>query len=77
MRDFRLKQFQLCLICTLHQYFLSGFESVGFLVQMNKFQIYLQNGGHYGHLGFPIGMMLAIVSTGSKFRVSWHFGSVE
>ena len=40
--------------------FLPSFESTGLLVQEKKRKIDFQDGGHGGHLGFPIGMILAI-----------------
>ena len=40
--------------------FLSSFESIGFSVQEKKQKIDLQDSGHGGHLGFPIGTILAI-----------------
>ena len=36
------------------------FESIGLLVQEKKQKVNFQNGGHGGHLGFPIGTILAI-----------------
>ena len=35
-------------------------ESIGLSVQEKKRKIDFQDGGHGGHLGFPIGMILAI-----------------
>ena len=46
-------------------------------------KIDFQDGGHGGHLGFPIGTILAIFDLQvtpmlpSKFGVSWPFGSGE
>ena len=37
----------------------SSFQSVGLLLQEKKFNIGFQHGGHGGHLGFPIGKILA------------------
>ena len=42
-----------------------------------------QDGGHSSHLGFPIGMILAIFNLQvtpmlpTKFRVNWHLGLGE
>ena len=40
--------------------FLANLESIGLLVQEKKQKIDFQDGCHGGHLGFPIGMILAI-----------------
>ena len=54
--------------------------SIGFWVQ-EKRKIDFQDGCHGGHLGFPIGMILAIfdlqvtLMLPSKFGVKWPFGS--
>ena len=46
-------------------------------------KIYFQDGGHGGHLGFPISTILAIFDLQvtpmprSKFGVNWPFGSGE
>ena len=42
------------------RYFIPSFKSVGFLVQEKEFKTDFQDGGHGDHLGFPIGMILAI-----------------
>ena len=39
---------------------LPSFESIGLLVQEKKQKINFEDGSHGGHLGFPIGMILAI-----------------
>ena len=57
--DFRLARFQLFLIYKSPQCFLESLESIGLSVQ-EKRKIDFQDGGHGGHLGFPIGMILAI-----------------
>ena len=63
--------------------FLAGLESNGFSVQEKKRKIDFQDGGHGGHLGFPIGSILAIfdlqvtLMVPSKFGVNWPFGSGE
>ena len=60
--------------------FLASLESFGFLVQEKKRKIDFQDGGH---LGFPIGTILAIFDPQdtpmlpSKFGVNWPFGSGE
>ena len=63
--------------------FLASLESFGFLVQEKKRKIDFQDGGHGGHLGFPIFTILAIfdqqdtLMLPSKFGVNWRFGSGE
>ena len=58
-------------------------ESIGLSVQEKKRKIDFQDGGHGGHLGFPIGTILAIfdlqvtLMLPSKFGVNWPFGSGE
>ena len=58
-------------------------ESTGLSVQEKKRKIDFQDGGHGGHLGFPIGTILAIfdlqvtLMVPSKFGVNWPFGSGE
>ena len=58
-------------------------ESTGLSVQEKKRKIDFQDGGHGGHLGFPIGTILAIFDVQvtlmlpSKFGVKWLFGSEE
>ena len=58
-------------------------KSIGLLVQEKKRKIDFQDGGHGGHLGFPIGTILAIFDLQvtpmlpSKFEVNWPFGSGE
>ena len=57
-------------------------ESIGLSVQKKR-KIDFQDGGHGGHLGFPIGTILAIFNLQvtlmlpSKFGVNWPFGSGE
>ena len=52
-------------------------ESTGLSVQEKKRKIDFQDGGHGGHLGFPIGRILAIfdlqvtLMVPSKFGVNW------
>ena len=61
--------------------FLASLESISILVQEKKRKIDFQDGGHGGHLGFPIGTILAIfdlqvtLMLPSKFGVNWPFGS--
>ena len=58
-------------------------ESTGLSVQEKKRKIDFQDGGHGGHLGFPIGTILAIfdlqvtLMLPSKFGVNRPFGSGE
>ena len=58
-------------------------ESTGLSVQEKKPKIDFQDGCHGGHLGFPIGTILAIfdlqvtLMLPSKFGVNWPFGSGE
>ena len=58
-------------------------ESIGLSVQEKERKIDFQDGGHGGHLGFPIGTILAIFNLQvtlmlpSKFGVNWPFGSGE
>ena len=57
-------------------------ESIGLSVQKKR-KIDFQDGGHGGHLRFPIGTILAIfdlqvtLMLPSKFEVNWLFGSVQ
>ena len=63
--------------------FLASLESTGLSVQEKKRKIDFQDGSHGGHLGFPIGTILAIfdlqvtLMVPSKFGVNWPFGSGE
>ena len=58
-------------------------ESIGLSVQEKKGKIDFQDGGHGGHLGFPIGMILAnfnlqvTLMLPSKSGVNWPFSSGE
>ena len=55
----------------------------GLSVQEKKRKIDFQDGGHGGHLGFPIGMILAIFDLQitpmlpTRFGVNWPLGSGE
>ena len=77
--DFQSARFSLFLIYKSPQCFLASLEAIGLLVQ-EKRKIDFQDGGH---LGFPIGTILAIFDLQvtpmlpSKFGVSWPFGSGE
>ena len=56
---------------------------MGLTIQAKKFKIDFQDGNCGGHLGFLIGMILAIFDLpvtpmlSTKFRVNWPFGSGE
>ena len=58
-------------------------ESIGLSVQEKKRKIDFQDGGHGGHLGFPIGTILAIFDLQVtlmfpiKYRVNWPMGVGE
>ena len=58
-------------------------ESIGLSVQEKKRKIDFQDGGHSSHLGFLIGMILAIfdlqvtLMLPSNFGVNWPLGSGE
>ena len=62
--------------------FLPSFKSIGFWVK-EKGKKDFQDGHHGGHLGFPIGMILAIfdlqvtLMLPTKFGVNWPFSSGE
>ena len=64
-------------------YFLPSLESIGLLAQEMKWKVDFQDGGHGSHLGFPIGMILAIFNLQvipmlpTKFPVNWHLGLAE
>ena len=81
--DFRSARFYLFLIYNSPWWFLASLESTGLSVQEKKRKIDFQDGCHGGHLGFPIGTILAIfdlqvtLMVPSKFGVNWPFGSGE
>ena len=56
-------------------------KSIGFSVLEKKRKIDFKDGGHGGHLGFPIGTLLTIIDVQvtpmlpTKFQVNWPFGS--
>ena len=59
------------------------FGSIGLLVQEKKRKINFQDGGHGGHLGFLIGMLLVIFDLQvtpmlpTQFEVNWLLGLGE
>ena len=63
--------------------FLPSFESIGLSVQKKKQKIDFQNGRHGGHLGFPIGRILAnfdlqvTLMLPTLFKVNKPLGSWE
>ena len=75
--------FSYFLVYELPRYFLASFKSSGLLVRDKKGKIDFQDGCHGGHLGFAIGMILAIFDTEvvqihpAKFWVNWPFASEE
>ena len=77
--DFLSERFSLVLIYKSPQCFLPSFKSIGFPVLEKKRKIDIQDGGHGGHLGFPIGTILAISDLQvtpvlpTKFGVNWPF----
>ena len=78
--DFQLARFLLFLIYKSPRCFLGSLESTGLSVQEKKRKIDFEDGGH---LGFPIGTILAIfdlqvtLMLPSKFGVNWPFGAGE
>ena len=80
--DIQSERFNLYLISKTPWYLLPNFESVGLRFR-RKLKIDILASRHGGHLGFPIGMILAIFDLQAtlilptKFRVSWPFGSRE
>ena len=58
----------------------SKFGVIGLSVQEKKRKIDFQDGGHGGHLGFPIGTILATfdlqvtLMLSTKYRVNWPRG---
>ena len=80
--DFQSARFSLFLIYKSPRCFLASLEAIGLSVQKKR-KIDFQDGCHGGHLGFPIGTILAIFDLQvtqmlpSKFGVNWPFGSGE
>ena len=78
--DFRSALFYLFFIYKTPRCFLAILESIGLSVQEKKRKTDFQDGGH---LGIPIGTILAISDLQdtpmlpSKFGVNWPFGSGE
>ena len=58
--DLQLARFKLFLIYESPQCFLPSFESTGLSVKEKRRKIDFQDGCHGGHLGYPIGTILAI-----------------
>ena len=81
--DFQSARFSLYLIYKSPKCFLASLEAIGLSVQEKKRKIDFQDDGHDGHLGFPIGTILATFDLlvtpmlPSKFGVNWPFGSGE
>ena len=78
--DLRSAQFKLFLIYKSPRCFLASLESNGLSVQEKKRKIDFQDGGNGGHLGFPIGTILAVfdlqvtLMLPTKYRVNWPGG---
>ena len=70
--DFLSQQFELFLIYKSPRCFLPSFESIGLSVQKKKRKIDFQDGRH---LGFPIGMILAIFISTSHPDASYQFSN--
>ena len=83
MLDFRSARFYLFMIYKSPRCFLPSIKSIGLSVQEKKPKIDFKDGCHGGHLGFPIGTILAIFDLQvtpmlpNKFGVNWPFGSGE
>ena len=69
--DFRSARFYLFLIYKSPRCFLASLESIGLLVQEKKRKIDFQDGGH---LGFPIGTILAIFDLQVTLMLPSKFG---
>ena len=78
--DFLSARLQLFLIYMSPGCFQVSLESIGLSVQEKKRKIDFQDGGHGGHLGFPIGTILAIFDLQvtqmlpTKYQVNWPRG---
>ena len=81
--DIRVARFSLFLIYKSPQCLLPSLETIGLSVQEKKLNIDFQDGGHGGHLGLLIRMILAIfdlqvtLMLPNKFRVKWLLGLGE
>ena len=81
--DLLSARFKLLLIYESPQCFLPSFESTGLSVQEKRRKIDFQDGCHGGHLGYPIGTILAIFDlqvtpmSPTKFGVNWPYGAGE
>ena len=81
--DLRSARFYLFLIYEPPQCFLPSFESTDLSFQEKRRKIDFQDGCHDGHLGYPIGTILAIFDlqvtpmSPTKFGVNWPFGAGE
>ena len=78
--DFQSAQFSLFLIYKSPRCFLASLEQLAFQFRRRSEKIDFQDGGHGGHLGFPIGTILAIfdlqvtLMLPTKYRVNWPRG---
>ena len=72
--DFRSTRFQLFLIYKSSWCFLACLESIGLSVQEEKQKIDFQDGCHGGHLGFPIGTILATFDLQVTLMLPSKFG---
>ena len=81
--QFLIKTILAMLIYKSPRFFSPGLDSVDLSVQNKKFKIDFQDGGHGGHLGLLIRMILAIFDIQvtlillTKFQVNWPFRSGE
>ena len=69
--DFQLEWYELFFIYKSPPCFLPHLESIGFWEKKRK--IDFQDGSHGGHLGFPIGMILAIFDLQVTLRLPSKF----
>ena len=71
------------ILATFDLHVLQSLESIGLSAQEKNRKIEFQDGGHGGHLGFPIRTILATFDLQvtpmlpTKFRVYWHLGLGE
>ena len=81
--DLQSARFKLFLIYKSPQCFLPSFKSTGLSVKEKRRKIDFQDGCHGGHLGYPIGTILATFDlqvtpmSPTKFGVNWPFGAGE